>query len=204
MNVLLIVDMQNDFMPGGALAVPQADQLVAIINPLIVRFELVVATQDWHGPDHLSFAVNHPGKKVGDIVKVGGVDQILWPVHCVRNTKGAELISTLNKEKISCFFYKGTDRLIDSYSAFFDNARQKSTGLNDFLKTHDVTEIYIVGVATDYCVLYSTLDAIDLGFTVTVIKDACRPINLHPSDEDHAFATMAAKGARLVTSNQIR
>jgi nicotinamidase/pyrazinamidase len=203
MKTLLIVDLQNDFMPGGALAVPDADQIVPIINKLLPHFDLILATQDWHPENHVSFAVNHPGKKVGDRIEVQGVTQILWPVHCVRNTKGAELVSTLQKERIASLFYKGTDKLIDSYSAFFDNAHKRSTGLYDYLASRNIEEIYVAGVATDYCVLYSVLDALKLGLQVHVITDACRGINLYPGDVEAAFATMSAKGAKIVTSDAI-
>jgi nicotinamidase/pyrazinamidase len=200
MKALVIVDMQNDFMPGGALGISSADGLVPIINALISKFPLVVVTQDWHPADHVSFASNHPGKKVGDVIRIGEIDQILWPVHCVRNTPGAELTSKLDKTNLANSFYKGTDKNIDSYSAFFDNARRKSTGLGDYLKSRGVNEVYLAGVATDYCVLYSTMDAIDLGFTVYVIADACRPINLDPQDEQRAFEAMTAKGAKIIMS----
>jgi len=202
MKALIIVDMQKDFMPGGALGVPGAEEVVPLINSLMSKFPLVIATKDWHSPDHMSFAVNHPGKKVGDEVIVRDIPQILWPVHCVRNTKGSELTPELDLSRIVCYFYKGTDKAIDSYSVFFDNARRGSTGLGDYLKTRNVEKIYIVGVATDYCVLYSVLDAIDLGFTVHVIADACRAINLKPSDEKNALAAMKAKGAQILTSSQ--
>ena len=203
MKALVIVDLQYDFLPGGALCIPQADEIVPIINALIPKFPLVVVTQDWHPPDHVSFASNHPGKKAGDIVRAGDLDQILWPVHCVRNSHGAELASTLDKTNIASFFYKGTDKNIDSYSAFFDNARRKSTGLSDYLKSRGINEVYFAGLATDYCVLYSTMDGIDLGFTVYVIEDACRAINLHPQDEQRALEAMAAKGAKIVKSTEI-
>ena len=198
MKTLLIVDMQNDFMPGGALAVPEGDALIPVINALIPQFSLVVATQDWHPEDHASFAANHPGKHPGDIVKVKGIDQILWPVHCVRNTLGAALVAGLDKEKIDVVFYKGTDKWIDSYSAFFDNQHGMSTGLGEYLKSHSVQELTIVGVATDYCVLYSAMDAVDLGFSVTVIQSACRGINLKSTDVENSFHAMAAKGVRLL------
>ncbi len=203
MKSLLIVDMQNDFMPGGALAVPGADALIPVINGLIPHFSLVVATQDWHPQEHVSFVTNHPGKKVGELVDAKGIPQILWPIHCVRHTRGAEIVSGLQEERIECSFYKGTDPWIDSYSAFFDNARRKATGLADYLKSRDVDEVYIAGVATDYCVLYSVIDAIDLGFTVFVITDACRGINLDPEDVERALAAMQAKGAVLLTSSAI-
>lgn len=203
MKALLIVDMQNDFMPGGALPVPKGNEIISLINALIPKFSLVLASQDWHPKDHISFAVNHPGKKVGDVIKVGGVEQILWPVHCVHYTKGAELVDQLKKDSIESTFYKGVDRTIDSYSTFFDNARARSTGLADFLHTRQIDEIYIAGVATDYCVLYSALDAMDLGFKVHVIVDACRAINLKPNDEKKALQLMQAKGAHLITSKEV-
>ncbi|MBX3719406.1 MAG: bifunctional nicotinamidase/pyrazinamidase [Parachlamydiales bacterium] len=203
MKALVIVDMQNDFMPGGALGVPEADQIVPAINQLSSQFPLVVATQDWHPQDHCSFATSHPGKKPGDVVQIKEMEQILWPVHCVRATKGAELIDTLNKEAIASCFYKGTDRWIDSYSAFFDNARRKSTGLSDYLKTRNVSHIYIAGVATEYCVLYSSFDAVDIGYSVVVISDLCRPINLQPNDEKKAYEAMAAKGVMIQTSAEV-
>ena len=129
MKALVIVDMENDFMPGGALGVSGADEIIPIINALIPKFPLVVACQDWHPVDHVSFAASHPGKKPGDHIRVKDFDQVLWPVHCVQNTSGAEMVSSLDEKEIASFFHKGTDKNIDSYSAFFDNARLKSTGL---------------------------------------------------------------------------
>jgi nicotinamidase/pyrazinamidase len=201
MTALLIVDMQNDFMPGGTLAVPGADACVPIINRLMSECDLVLATQDWHPADHLSFAPNHPGKKVGDIVMVEGTAQILWPEHCVRNSHGAALVADLDQASISSIFYKGSDKHFDSYSAFFDNARRKSTGLADYLRSRRVKKIMVAGVAIDYCVLYTVIDAIDLGFKVTVVEDACRGINLQTGDVEQAFATMKALGAELIRSN---
>jgi nicotinamidase/pyrazinamidase len=199
-KALVIVDMQNDFMPGGALGVHDADQIISVINHLILKFSLVVASLDWHPADHVSFASSHPGKKIGDTVQVKGFEQVLWPIHCVRETFGAQIVSQLHQEKIAHYFHKGTDRDIDSYSAFFDNARLKSTKLGEYLKEQHVDTVYLVGVATDYCVLYSALDAIDLGFSVYVIADACRAINLHPHDEEHALQAIAAKGGTIITS----
>jgi nicotinamidase/pyrazinamidase len=200
MKALLIVDMENDFMPGGALGVPGADKIVPLLNALMEKFSLVVMCEDFHPADHVSFAASHPGKKPGDRIQVKGFEQVLWPVHCVRNTKGAEIVSELNKDKIASIFYKGTDKNIDSYSAFFDNARQKSTGLGDYLKSHKITDLYVAGVATDYCVLYSSLDALELGFRVYVITDACRPINLKKGDEQRALDRIVTQGGKLVTS----
>ena len=203
MKALIVVDMQNDFMPGGPLGVQGADAIVPLINALMQKFSLVVASQDWHPEGHVSFASSHPGKKPKDVVDVGGQSQVLWADHCVQNTQGAQFVAGLDQEKISRRFFKGTDKMIDSYSAFFDNQRKKTTGLGDYLKRYQVRELYIAGVTTEYCVLYSTLDAIDLGFSVHVIVDACRPINLHPHDEELALAGIAAKGGKLVTSAQL-
>lgn len=199
-TALLIVDMQNDFMPGGALGVAGADELIPVINALIPKFDLVVASLDWHPADHISFALNHPGKKVGEMIKVGDQDQILWPVHCVNHTFGAELVKGLNRKSIERYFHKGTDKNIDSYSAFFDNFRLKSTGLGEYLKDCNVTDVYIAGVATDYCVLYSAVDAVDLDFSVYLIEDACKPINLDPHDEENALAAVSFEGGTITSS----
>lgn len=176
-KALLLVDLQNDFMSGGALEVPGANEMIPFINELILKFSVVVATLDFHPTDHCSFAVNHPGKQIGEVTLVDEIPQILWPAHCVQNTKGAELIEQLDQKHITKFIYKGNDPQVDSYSAFYDNAKKKSTGLADYLKVHDVTDLYIAGVATDYCVLYTALDAINEGFKVYLIKMGCRGIN---------------------------
>jgi nicotinamidase/pyrazinamidase len=202
-KALLIVDMQNDFMPGGPLGVHQADEIVETINALMPCFPLVIATQDWHPKDHVSFADNHPGKKIGDRVVVNGLEQILWKRHCVRNTPGAELVSSLNREPIESIFYKGTDPLIDSYSSFFDNAKQRATGLEEYLKTRGIDEIYIAGVATDYCVLYSARDAVELGFKVFIILDACKGIDLEPGDIDRAIEEMRKKKCTIIFAKDI-
>ncbi len=203
MRALCIVDVQNDFMPEGPLGVADAHAIVPIINRLIPAFPLVVATQDWHPANHVSFAANHPGKQLGDLIPTDFGEQILWPVHCVQNTNGADLVSELNREKIASIFYKGTDPEIDSYSAFFDNARKRATGLAPFLKSKGVTQLYVVGLATDYCVLYSALDAIDLGFEVFVVADACRAVKLRAEDEQLAFAAIAAKRGKIIHSETI-
>lgn len=200
MKTLIITDVQHDFMPGGPLGVPGANEIVPMINRLIPRFDHVFATQDWHPAHHISFAQTH-GKKVGDIIQVNGVDQILWPVHCVQNTHGADFAKGLHKEKIQSIFHKGTDPKIDSYSAFFDNARKRATGLADRLRKLNLYDLYFVGVATDYCVLYSVLDALDLGFNVWLIRDACRAINLTPGDEESAIERMKERGAQIITSD---
>lgn len=203
MNALLLTDIQNDFCPGGALAVAAGDQVVAPANRLAAVWELVVATQDWHPPDHGSFAANHPGHRPGEIVDLDGIDQILWPVHCVQDSPGAAFHPGLDLTPVAAVFHKGTDPLVDSYSAFFDNGHRRATGLGDYLRERQVRELAICGLATDYCVKYTALDALALGFAVTLVTDACRGVNLRPEDSAQALAELAAKGARLATSAEL-
>jgi nicotinamidase/pyrazinamidase len=203
MKALLVVDVENDFMPGGALGISGADQIIPVINRIIPHFTLVLAAKDWHPEGHQSFAENHPGKKPGDIVTIHGIQQILWPAHCIRETRGSEFAPGLKKEAFDSVFFKGTDPWVDSYSAFFDNARQKATGLADYLKSRRTDQLFIVGIATEYCVLYSVLDALEMGISVTVVSDACKGINLHPGDADAALIKMAEKGATIITSDKI-
>lgn len=202
-KALLVVDMQNDFMPGGALEIPRADEITLLINGLMEHFSLVVATQDWHPKNHMSFASNHPGAKEGETIDIKGASQVLWPSHCVQNSPGAELVSALDRRKIDQTFHKGTDQWIDSYSAFFDNAHRKKTGLAAYLFDKDVDEIYLAGVATDYCVYFSALDALELGFKVSVIVDACLGIDLKQGDVDRALGDLKKRGVRIVTSESL-
>lgn len=195
MQALLIIDMQRDFMPSGSLPTPGGDQIIGMINALMAKAPLVIATKDWHPQDHVSFARNHPGRQVGEVVLTKHGEQILWPVHCVQETEGAEFAKGLHVKGIDHVFYKGTDPEIDSYSAFFDNARIRKTGLDDFLRTRHIEEITVVGVATEYCVLYSVLDALDLGFSVQVRADGCRAIDRHPGER--ALEQMQKKGAQI-------
>lgn len=203
MKALILVDIQNDFIPGGALAVPHGDQVIPVANSLQKSFDLIVATQDWHPPEHVSFAVNHPGKKVGEVIDLDGIRQALWPVHCVQNTRGADLASRLDRSKIARIFQKGTDVDLDSYSAFFDNAHRRSTGLGEWLKSRGVDRVYLCGLATDYCVKFSVLDALQLNFATYLIQDACRGIESKPGDVDAALAEMQSAGAILTSSNQL-
>ena len=200
MKVLIIVDVQNDFLPGGALAVPDGDQVIPVINQLSQDFDLVFTTQDWHPANHCSFAASHPDKKIGDRILIDGQEQILWPVHCVQNTYGAELAAGLNPKVISggVHISKGTDELVDSYSGFFENLRKRSTGLEELLRQHEVDDLTIVGLATDYCVKATVLDARDLGFNVTVHENACRAVNLSPDDGANALAAMRDAGVKIV------
>jgi nicotinamidase/pyrazinamidase len=197
---LVLVDLQNDFLPGGALAVQQGEQVIPVANALLERFDLVVATQDWHPADHASFAANHPGKNIGEVIKVSGLPQVLWPVHCVQDTPGAALAPGLNATKIARIFRKGTQADIDSYSGFYDNGHRRSTGLAEYLKQLGVTAVYIMGLATDYCVKFTALDAIATGFKATLIEDGCRGVNLKSGDVDAALGEMQAAGVVRVRS----
>lgn len=203
MRALIIVDVQNDFLPGGALAVAHGDEVIPRINQVQHRFELVVATQDWHPPDHGSFAANHPGTHPGDVIELAGLRQILWPVHCVQKTRGAELSADLQKFRIARIFQKGTHVEVDSYSGFFDNGRRYSTGLADFLHLRGVYEVYVCGLATDYCVKYTALDAAREGFRTTVLTDACRGVELHPGDIERAWGELRSAGVVLHTCDQV-
>jgi len=203
MNALIIVDLQNDFLPGGALAVPHGDEVIPLANDLQQRFELVLATQDWHPPNHGSFAANHSGKKPGDRIMLDGIEQILWPVHCVQNTKGAEFAPSFDTSRIAHIFHKGIDPKIDSYSTFFDNAHRRETGLADYLKKRAINEIYLMGLALDYCVKYSTLDARQLGLNTYVIVDGCRGIELEAGDIERAIDEMKRVGAVLLQSSEL-
>ncbi|MCB0855640.1 MAG: bifunctional nicotinamidase/pyrazinamidase [Bacteroidetes bacterium] len=198
-KALIIVDIQNDFLPGGALAVNEGDQIIPLVNSIQNQFDLIVATQDWHPANHGSFAANHQEKTPGEVIDLYGLTQVLWPVHCVQNSPGAEFASDLDMKEVAKIFHKGTDPNIDSYSGFFDNGRKKKTGLGDFLQSEGVTHVYVVGLATDYCVKYTALDAASLGFQTTVIKDACRGVNLQRNDTEDALSEMAAKGIKIIT-----
>ncbi|KAA3661176.1 MAG: bifunctional nicotinamidase/pyrazinamidase, partial [Calditrichaeota bacterium] len=188
---------------GGALAVNEGDQIVPIANALQDKFDLIVATQDWHPADHGSFAANHAGKNPGEVIDLNGLDQILWPVHCVQGSDGATFHPDLKTDKIAKILYKGTDAGIDSYSGFFDNGHKKATGLADYLQQKGVTEVFITGLATDYCVKFTALDAIDLGFKTNVFIDACRGVELAPGDVEKAIREMKEKGVQILDSSAV-
>lgn len=200
MDCLILVDLQNDFLPGGALAVPEGDVIIPIINQLQTRFPLVVATQDWHPPHHLSFAANHPGQAIYDQIDLHGLPQTLWPVHCVQGSAGAQLTAALARERIARIFPKGTDPGIDSYSGFFDNGRRKGTGLDEWLKDKGVRAVYVCGLATDYCVKFTALDAVQLGLKTYLIEDASRGVNLRPQDVAEAIREMKEAGVTVLQS----
>ncbi len=197
MDALILVDLQNDFLPGGALAVPRGDEVIPIANRLVGHFGFVVATRDWHPPDHSSFASQHPGHAVGDVIEVGGVAQVLWPDHCVQGTKGAELAAALNDAAISEIVTKGTSRDIDSYSGFFDNNQRQATGLLDILQRSGITRVHVMGLATDYCVKFTALDALKLGFETNLVLEGCRGVDLTPGDSDRAIDEMRAAGVSV-------
>jgi len=203
MIVLVLVDIQNDFLPGGALLVPGGHTVIPVANRLQAAFPLVVATQDWHPAHHGSFAANHLGRNVFEIIDLHGLSQTLWPVHCVQGTAGAELAPQLQRERIAKIFPKGTDAGIDSYSGFFDNGHRKSTGLGEWLLARGVTEVFVCGLATDYCVKFTALDAAQTGFKTHFIEDASRGVNLQPNDVRNAIAEMNRAGIATVQSSVI-
>lgn len=203
MKALLVVDVQYDFLPGGALAVPDGDKIIPVVNELISRFDFIVATQDWHPADHKSFASNHEGKKVGDIIKLNDLDQYLWPDHCIQGTHGAEYSHKVNMAAFKKVFVKGTDPEIDSYSGFYDNGHKKSTGLSAYLKGQGVDEVYICGLAADYCVEFTAMDAIREGFETSVFKDGTRAVNVNPGDFDKAMKDMGKAGIKIIDSQDI-
>ncbi|MEO8823780.1 MAG: bifunctional nicotinamidase/pyrazinamidase [Ginsengibacter sp.] len=201
MNALIIVDVQNDFLPGGALAVEDGFDTIPIINTLQEKFELVVATQDWHPAEHKSFASNHTGKKPFDEVELDLLPQVLWPDHCVQQTNGAEFSIDLDTKKIEAIFRKGMDKNIDSYSGFYDNGKRKSTGLAAYLEGRGITSVFVAGLAADFCVYFTALDALELGFKTTIITDATKAIDNEMLKRK--LDSFVSKGGSLATSDTI-
>lgn len=202
-RALILVDIQNDFVPGGALAVTEGDKVVPVANRVQSAFDLILATQDWHPGDHGSFASQHPGTKPGDVIDLNGIPQVLWPDHCVQGSKGAEFHPGLDRSRIAMVFRKGVDREIDSYSGFFDNGHRRGTGLAEYVRSRNLTDVYIAGLATDYCVKFTALDGRTLGLNVFVIEDGCRGVDLNPGDSAAALDQMRAAGVRVVTSDDL-
>lgn len=198
MKTLLLIDIQNDFMPGGSLAVTGGDEIIPVVNDLMPGFDLVVATQDWHPWDHGSFAASHPGKNVFEQTLLDGLPQTLWPVHCVQNTGGALFAPGLDSTRIRRVFTKGMNPLIDSYSGLYDNGHRASTGMGEWLKAQGVTKLHVAGVATDYCVKFTVLDALAEGFQVSLITAACRGVNLQAGDVDRAVEDVRARGCHIL------
>ena len=197
-NTLILVDLQNDFMPGGALAVTKGDEVVPVANRLITscKFDLIVATQDHHPPSHKSFASSHKDKKIGDIIDLNGVQQFLWPDHCVWGTDGAAFHKNLLIGRVNLILRKGTNPEIDSYSGLYDNNKGK-TGLIGYLDDNKAGALYIVGLATDYCVKYTAMDAVQSGFDTYLIEDGCRAVNITPTDGQEAIEAMRKIGVHI-------
>ena len=200
MKALLIVDVQNDFCPGGALGVEHGDAIVNGINRVAAKFDIVVTTQDWHPRNHGSFASNHPGAKPFDMGTLSGRNQVLWPDHCVQNSQGADFHPGLQVNGRN--FVKGTNPEADSYSGFFDDDGA-STGLDEYLKSKNVTEVYICGLATDYCVKFTGLDALRQGYETVVLGDLCKGVNMAPADSDKALNELQKAGGLIEQSTRI-
>ena len=199
---LIVVDVQNDFMPGGALAVPRGDEVVPLINRLAARFESVVLTQDWHPPGHASFASSHPGRKPFETIALGYGTQVLWPDHCVQGSRGAALHAGLDIPHAQLVVRKGHHRDIDSYSAFLEADRRTATGLAGYLKERAFAKLYVCGLAMDFCVAWTALDARAAGFDATVVEDACRAIDLEGSLA-RAWSEMGIAGVSRIISNYV-
>lgn len=202
MKTLIIIDLQIDFMPGGALAVPKGDEIVSLINELQPKFDLVIATQDWHPNGHASFAASYSGKKEFDEIELDGIPQILWPVHCVQNTHGAEFHKDLHTGHIEAIFRKGTNPKIDSYSGFYDNAHKKSTGLSGYLKEKGATELFFCGLAAEFCVAFSVKDALDEGFNAVLLEDATRALNQEGFEK--AKEEIQQKGGKILKTSALK
>ncbi|WP_291258875.1 bifunctional nicotinamidase/pyrazinamidase [Fusobacterium sp.] len=203
MKALILVDLQNDFCKDGALEVKNGDETISVANFLMNKFSqensLILATKDWHPSSHKSFAINSNGT-IGEVGTLNGVPQVWWPVHCVENTKGSEFHPDLNKDLISTIIYKGTNPEIDSYSGFFDNGRLNETTLNSILKDNKIDTLYILGLATDFCVKFTVLDALQLGYNVYLVEDGCRGVNLEADSSIKAIEEMKNCGATIVKS----
>ena len=203
MDALILVDIQKDFLPGGSLAVKEGNQVIPVANELQNYFDLVVATQDYHPRNHGSFAANHAGKSPGDHIELDGLDQVLWPVHCVQGTEGAEFADDLKMDKVATVVKKGLDKNIDSYSGFFDNGHKRATGLKTFLQEKGVNRVFILGLAADVCVKFTALDALQEGFRTVVVKDGTRAVNLQAGDYEKTMEELREKGAEIRLSQEI-
>lgn len=201
MKTLIIIDVQNDFTPGGSLEVPEGDEIIPIINKIQDEFDLIVATQDWHPEDHASFASNHEGQEPFDTIEWKGHEQVLWPDHCVQGSEGAEFHPDLKTKRIEAIFRKGMDPEIDSYSGFYDNHHEKSTGLAGYLREKGVEELYFCGLAADVCVNFSMRDALDEGFQAILIEDATRALD--EDDYEEAKKEWKEKGAKIIRSSEL-
>tara|TARA_Y100000034_G_scaffold137015_1_gene218492 strand:- start:2561 stop:3157 length:597 start_codon:yes stop_codon:yes gene_type:complete len=196
MKALIIVDIQNDFCEGGSLAVPEANSIIPYVNSIMDNYDLVVSTLDYHPQNHKSFASNN-GKEVGELIDLNGLDQVMWPDHCVEGTYGVELHKDINSKKINKYFKKGQNPEVDSYSGFFDNDKKSSTGMGEWLKEKGVTDIEVVGLALDYCVKATAIDAVNLGFKTSLLTKGTKAVNINPEDGDNAIKELKEKGIQI-------
>jgi len=201
-NGLIITDIQNDFCPGGTLAVAEGDQIIPLVNRLAPKFDKVVATQDWHSPGHISFASKHQ-KRPYEIITINGIQQVLWPDHCVSGSLGAEFHKDLDLREVDLIIRKGNDPNIDSYSTFLENDKKTRTGLHFYLKGFGIQDLYFCGLATDYCVFYSAMDAIEMGFKATVILDACRGVDVPAGNIAASVQRMKERGIRVLNHDEL-
>lgn len=202
-SVLLLIDIQNDFCPGGALAVTDGDAVVPVANRLMPLFSHVIATRDWHPHGHISFASAHPGAKPLETVTVPYGEQVLWPDHCVPGTAGAEFHPGLDASRLDLILHKGARKELDSYSAFFENDRTTPTGLAGYLSGLGVSTVFLAGLATDYCVFASAIDARELGLSVVLVEDACRGVDFPAGNVTSALSRMRERGVSIVTSDEL-
>ena len=203
-DALLVVDVQNDFCPGGALAVPEGDAVVPAINRILGRFRVVVATQDWHPRGHISFASRHPGKNPFEVIEIQGTEQVLWPDHCLEGTQGADFHPGLNTTALRFVLRKGTNPDVDSYSAFLENDRKTATGLTGLLRELGVKRVFLSGLATDVCVRATALDGRRARFQVVVLEDACRPVDVPAGSLAKALEEMQDQGVRIIATGELQ
>lgn len=202
-NALLIVDVQNDFCPGGALAIPKGDKVVPVINQLQPLFDTIIASQDWHPSRHVSFAVNHSGKAAFDVIDINGIPQILWPPHCIAGSKGADFHPDLETRRFQLILRKGMQAGLDSYSAFLENDKKTHTGLDGYLRSLNIRKITLCGLATDYCVFHSALDAVSFGFETEVVIDACRGADVPKDNVKQAIHVMKRSEVKIISSEEL-
>jgi nicotinamidase/pyrazinamidase len=202
-KALIVIDVQNDFCPGGSLAVNDGDKIVPVINSIMDNFDIVIGTQDWHPQNHVSFASNHKGKNIYDQINIDGILQTLWPDHCVQVTRGADFHKDINSNFFNCVIRKGANPKIDSYSAFLENNKKTETGLHGYLNALDAKEIFLCGLATDYCVYFSALDSVKYGFKTSVLLDACRGINVPEGSIDNCLKDMKNAGIIIIRTSDL-
>lgn len=202
-KALLVVDVQNDFCPGGALAIQDGDRVIPVINQIQPGFDTIIATQDWHPPDHVSFAANHSGKNVHDVIDINGVSQVLWPPHCVSGTSGAAFHPGLETKHFKLILHKGMNPNLDSYSVFLENDKKRPTGLDGYLRSLEITRVFLCGLATDYCVLYSAMDAVSFGFETSIVINACQGVDFPEHSIEKAIRLMKSSGVKIISSAEL-